>query len=51
MGEARDGEEALVLAKRLQPDVVLMDIRMPHTSTAWRQPDAFASPTGRGSWS
>ena len=30
VGEARDGEEALVLAKRLQPDVVLMDIRMPH---------------------
>ena len=30
VGEARDGEEAVVLAKRLQPDVVLMDIRMPH---------------------
>lgn len=29
VGEARDGEEAVVLAKRLQPDVVLMDIRMP----------------------
>ncbi len=29
VGEARDGEEALALAKRLRPDVVLMDIRMP----------------------
>ncbi len=29
VGEARDGEEALRLAKVLSPDVVLMDIRMP----------------------
>lgn len=28
VGEARDGEEALALATRLRPDVVLMDIRM-----------------------
>lgn len=30
VGEARDGKEAVALAERLRPDVVLMDIRMPH---------------------
>ena len=29
VGEAGDGEDAVSAAKRLQPDVVLMDIRMP----------------------
>ena len=28
-GEAADGEDAIVQAKRLRPDIVLMDIRMP----------------------
>jgi len=28
-GEAQDGRQAVVLAKKLQPDVVLMDIAMP----------------------
>ena len=27
--EARDGEEAIALARELEPDVILMDIRMP----------------------
>jgi DNA-binding NarL/FixJ family response regulator len=29
VGEARDGQEAVAKTRRLQPDVVLMDIRMP----------------------
>ncbi|MGH2850746.1 MAG: response regulator, partial [Solirubrobacteraceae bacterium] len=29
VGEARDGREAIYLARRRKPDVVLMDIRMP----------------------
>ncbi|WP_432534742.1 response regulator [Kineococcus arenarius] len=29
LGEASNGEEAVVLAERLDPDVVLMDLRMP----------------------
>ena len=30
VGTAADGDEAIALAIRLQPDVVLMDLRMPH---------------------
>ncbi len=29
VGEAADGREAVALARRVEPDVVLMDIRMP----------------------
>jgi DNA-binding NarL/FixJ family response regulator len=29
VGEARDGAEAITLASRMRPDVVLMDVRMP----------------------
>ncbi len=31
VGEARDGQEAIKLAARLQPDVILMDLNMPGT--------------------
>ena len=30
IGQAADGTEAVVLAKSLRPDVILMDIKMPH---------------------
>jgi DNA-binding NarL/FixJ family response regulator len=30
VGEARDGLEAIALCRRTAPDIVLMDIRMPH---------------------
>jgi YesN/AraC family two-component response regulator len=29
VGEAKDGRQAVVLAKKLRPNVVLMDIAMP----------------------
>jgi AmiR/NasT family two-component response regulator len=29
VGEARDGEEAVVLAGRLEPDLAIMDVKMP----------------------
>jgi DNA-binding NarL/FixJ family response regulator len=32
VGEASDGEEAVVLAERYQPDVTLMDIGLPRVS-------------------
>src|ERR1700730_17706524 len=32
VGEASDGSEALEHARRLRPDVVLMDILMPHVN-------------------
>src|SRR6185312_2087691 len=32
VGEATDGNEAVVEAKRLQPDVIVLDLAMPHRS-------------------
>jgi DNA-binding NarL/FixJ family response regulator len=32
VGQGADGQEAILLAKRLRPDVILMDIKMPHVN-------------------
>ena len=49
VGEARDGEEAVAEARRLQPDVVLMDVRMPRQDgiEATRRVRTEASPAAR----
>jgi DNA-binding NarL/FixJ family response regulator len=47
MGEARDGLEAVAMAERLRPDVVIMDIRMPNldgvAATQWLTTTGAAS--------
>ena len=43
-GEARDGLEAVALAQRLTPDVVLMDIRMPRLNGIDATRDIKANP-------
>ena len=30
VGQARDGSEAVGLAERVRPDLVVMDVKMPH---------------------
>ena len=47
VGEARDGAEALRMAHRLRPDVILMDLLMPGIMRRASAP-SLASPTS--SW-
>jgi len=46
VGEAEDGAQAVSLARQTQPDVILMDVRMPHLDgvEATRQIVAVGSP-------
>jgi DNA-binding NarL/FixJ family response regulator len=44
VGEAADGAEAVALAERLRPDIVLMDVRMPKLTGV----EATAAITARG---
>lgn len=44
-GEARDGEEAVLVAQRVKPDVVLMDVRMPRRNGIEATRDITANPT------
>ena len=44
VGEASSGEEAVALAARHHPDVVLMDIRMPHGDGIWATGQIVAHP-------
>ena len=38
VGETGDGQEAIRLAARLHPDVILMDVNLPGGMGAWRPP-------------
>ncbi len=54
VGEAENGHAAVEAARRLRPDVVVMDIRMPPSSTASRRPGTWQAPAPgnrRGCWS
>jgi response regulator NasT len=35
VGEASDGEDAVLLARELKPSLVIMDIKMPSGSLPW----------------
>jgi DNA-binding NarL/FixJ family response regulator len=46
VGEAADGEQAVAAARRLRPDLVLMDIRMPHLDGLAATRSLLADPSG-----
>ena len=46
VGEAGDGDEALALVQTLQPDLVLMDLRMPGHDGVWATEQIVAASAG-----
>ncbi|MEU4198166.1 response regulator transcription factor [Kribbella sp. NPDC026611] len=48
IGEARDGLEAIALCRRTAPDIVLMDVRMPHLDGLSASRTILADPACQG---
>ncbi|MFC6162091.1 response regulator [Kribbella jiaozuonensis] len=48
VGEARDGLEAIALCRRTAPDIVLMDVRMPHLDGLSASRTILADPACQG---